>query len=97
VPTDDKQRGPKNRPNQNEHGRSAVSNRSSEPRFNAAQDLALQKWAAAGYELTVHLRNNARVRGVLVGWNQYSLMLKAERGIVERVQKAAILSIVPPR
>jgi RNA chaperone Hfq len=64
---------------------------------NSAQDPALAKWTAERCNLTIYLRNSIGQRGVVVGWDQFSIMLEVGGGVVESIQKTAILSIIPSR
>jgi RNA chaperone Hfq len=71
--------------------------RASRANPNAAQNLALQTWRDERCVLTIYLANNIKQRGVLVEWDQYSIMLDIGGGVVERIHKTAILSVMPPR
>jgi sRNA-binding regulator protein Hfq len=65
-------------------------------RDSATQNLTLEKWSGERCVLTVHLRNSIRRRGVLVGSDQSTILLDIGGGIVEKIQKKAIPSPMPP-
>src|SRR5262245_32407584 len=62
----------------------------------STQDRTLDAWNEEKRLLTVYLRNGATQTGRVADWDLFSITLDV-RGVVERIQKKAILSITPAR
>jgi RNA chaperone Hfq len=61
----------------------------------STQDRILKAWHQERYLLTVYLRSGVKQTGRLAGWDVFSIMIDVGDGVVERIHKKAISSILP--
>ena len=61
----------------------------------SAQDRILAAWNEECCLVKVCLRGGAKQTGRLAGWDRFSIMLDIRGGVIECIQKKAILSIAP--
>jgi RNA chaperone Hfq len=62
---------------------------------SSTQDRILKAWHQERCLLTVYLRSGVKQTGRLAGWDVFSIMIDAGDGVVERIHKKAITSILP--
>jgi sRNA-binding regulator protein Hfq len=60
----------------------------------STQDRILKAWHQERY-LLVYLRSGVKQTGRLAGWDVFSIMIDVGDGVVERIHKKAISSILP--